>query len=119
MGWYRRSSAWRGTAWRGMAWQGGSVLPAGRGLACTASLAALPPPPTLQFDGTNCFLRLSQGDVAGVLMVAADNASEARIAAAEIQAAAARQQQPIAEAAARLFAAVAPPPASDAPLGCD
>lgn len=66
-----------------------------------------------QFDGTNCYLRLSQEEVAGVLLVAADNASEARIAAAEVQHSAARQHRPIAQAAAQLFAMMLPPPAQD------
>lgn len=91
----------------------------GQGRAGIANKPRALPPPALQFDGTNCYLRLSQEEVAGVLMVAADNASEARIAAAEIQAAAARQQQHIAEAAAQLFAAVAPPPAACDQPGCD
>lgn len=66
-----------------------------------------------QFDGTNCYLRLSQEEVAGVLLVAADNASEARIAAAEVQHNAVRQHRPIAEAAAQLFAMMLPPSARD------
>ncbi len=70
--------------------------------------------PELQFDGTSCYLRLSHEEVAGVLLVAADNASEARIVAAEVQQNAARQQRHIAEAAAQLFALVASPTAPDA-----
>ncbi|PRW59380.1 F-box domain [Chlorella sorokiniana] len=64
-----------------------------------------------QFDGTNCYLRMSQDEVAGVLLVAADNASEARIAAAEVQHSALRQHRHIAEEAAQIFAMLSPPQA--------
>ena len=43
------------------------------------------PPACVQFDGSNCYLRLEEGAVAGVLMVAADNARAARGAAAEAE----------------------------------
>lgn len=48
-----------------------------------------------------------------MLLVAADNASEACIAAAEVQHSAARQHRSIAQAAAQLFAMMLPPPAQD------
>ena len=41
--------------------------------------------PAAQFDGNNCYLRLQEEEVAGVLMVAADNAKAARAAAAQVQ----------------------------------
>lgn len=59
-----------------------------------------------QFDGSICYLAMREEDVAGVLLVAADNAQEARIAAAEVQAAAAQQQPDVAQQALQLFASV-------------
>lgn len=83
-------------------------------ILCHATQGVLQPPtaptlhsPTLQFDGSNCHLRLGQEEVAGTLMVAADNARDARAAAGEAQQEAQRQQEHIAAEAARLFAAVA------------
>ena len=43
------------------------------------------PPACAQFDGSNCYLRLDEGAVAGVLMVAADNARAARSTAAQVE----------------------------------
>jgi len=62
-------------------------------------------------------MRLKESEVAGVLLVAADNASEARVAAAEVQAHAQRQDRSIAQQAQQLFAALAPPAAHPAPAG--
>lgn len=63
----------------------------------------------VQFDGNNCYLRLQEDEVAGVLMVAADNAKAARAAAAEVQQQAVRQQQHISQHAQQLFAAIVSP----------
>ncbi len=65
-----------------------------------------------QFDGCNCYMAMREGDVAGVLLVAADNAQEARAAAAEVQSAVARQQPDIAQRAVRLFASLELPSVS-------
>ncbi|KAL4448080.1 hypothetical protein ABPG75_005299 [Micractinium tetrahymenae] len=62
-----------------------------------------------QFDGCNCYLAMREEEVAGVLLVAADNAEEARAAAAEAQAAAARQRPDIAQRAVQLFASLEAP----------
>lgn len=74
-----------------------------------ASQASPPLPRSHQFDGNNCYLQLQQEQVAGVLMVAADNARDAREAAAAVRQQAAQQAAVVAEEAARLLAAVAQP----------
>ncbi|PSC75459.1 MORN repeat family, partial [Micractinium conductrix] len=59
-----------------------------------------------QFDGCNCYLRQKEAEVAGVLLVASDNAADATSEAAAVQQAARRQAPAIAQAAQQLFAAV-------------
>lgn len=61
-----------------------------------------------QFDGCSCYLAMREQDVAGVLLVAADNAQKGRAAAAEAQAASARQQPDVAQRAVQLFASLEP-----------
>lgn len=60
---------------------------------------------------------LSDDAVAGTLLVAADNAADARATAADVRAAAAAQVPSIASEAARLLAAVHPAPAQHAAKG--
>lgn len=72
-------------------------------------LLPLHPSHAPQFDGNNCYLRLEEAQLAGVLLVAADNASEARTAAAAVQEEAAQQEARISQASARLLAAVGRP----------
>lgn len=62
--------------------------------------------PLPQFDGCNCYLRQKEAEVAGVLLVASDNAADATSEAAAVQQAARRQAPAIAQAAQQLFAAV-------------